>query len=59
MKKATIISALSDLPKEINLDDFLERLIVIEKIESGLKDVKEGKTISHDEVKKRMKKWLK
>lgn len=59
MKKTTIINALEDLPKEINLDDFLERLIVIEKIESGLKDVKEGKTISHEEVKKKMKKWLK
>jgi predicted transcriptional regulator len=59
MKKTTIISALSDLPKEINLDDFLERLIVIDKIEAGLKDAKEGKTLSHEAVKKRMKKWLK
>jgi hypothetical protein len=59
MKKTTIINALNELPKEVNLDDFLERLIVIEKIEAGLKDVKEGRTISHDAMKKRLKKWLK
>lgn len=59
MKKTTILNALSDLPKEINLDDFLERLIVIEKIEAGLKDVREGKTISHEAIKKKFNKWLK
>jgi hypothetical protein len=56
MKKATIINALNDLPAEINLDDFFEKLIVIEKIESGLEDVKKGKTLRHEKVKNR---WLK
>jgi hypothetical protein len=49
MKRTTII----------NQHEFLEKLIVIEKIDAGLKDVKEGRTLSHDAVKKRMKKWLK
>jgi predicted transcriptional regulator len=52
MKKAVILSALNEFPKEFNLEDFLERLIVIEKIDEGLKDIKENKTFSHDEVKK-------
>ena len=34
-------------------------LIVIEKIEEGLKDVSEGKTITHQNLKKEVKKWLK
>ena len=59
MKKAAVISALNEFPKEFNLDDFLERLIVIEKIDDGLKDVKEGKTVSHSTVKKMIKKWRK
>jgi predicted transcriptional regulator len=52
MKKATVLSALNELPKEFNLDDFLERLLVIEKIDEGLKDLKEGKTVPHEKVKK-------
>jgi hypothetical protein len=52
MKKATVINALNELPKEFNLDELLDKLILIEKIEAGLTDSKAGKTISHDRVKK-------
>lgn len=59
MKKATVLNALNELPKEFNLDDFLERLLVIEKIDEGLKDLKEGKTVPHEKVKKMIAKWQK
>jgi len=59
MKKASVINVLNVLPKEFSFDEFLERLIVVEKIEAGLKDVKEGRTLSHEEAKKRITKWLK
>ena len=59
MKKATVISALNELPKEFNLDELLERLLVIEKIDEGLKDTKEGKTVSHGSAKKIISKWQK
>jgi hypothetical protein len=52
MKKTTVLNALNELPKEFNLDDFLERLLVIEKIDEGLQDVKENKTTPHEKVKK-------
>ncbi len=39
------------------MDDFLERLIVIEKIEEGLAEAKAGKTIPHEKVKKMIAKW--
>jgi len=59
MKKATVLNALNELPKEFNLDDFLERLLVIEKIDEGLEDMKEGKTVPHEKVKKMVSKWQK
>ncbi|HTF03804.1 MAG TPA: hypothetical protein VK826_07245 [Bacteroidia bacterium] len=59
MKKTTVIEALSEFPKEFNLDDLMERLVVIEKIDAGLKDVKEGKTVDHADVKKMIRKWRK
>jgi hypothetical protein len=52
MKKAAVINALTELPKEFNLDELLDKLILIEKIDAGLADSKAGKTISHDRVKK-------
>jgi predicted transcriptional regulator len=59
MKKSTVIHTLNELPQKFNLDEFLERLVVIEKIEEGLEDAKTGKTISHDKVKKIVAKWNK
>jgi len=59
MKRTTVIHTLNDLPKEFDLDEFLERLVIIEKIEEGLEDAKTGKTIPHDKVKKLVNKWHK
>jgi predicted transcriptional regulator len=59
MKKTTILTALNEFPKEFNLDDFLEKLLVIQKIDEGLDEAKAGKTISHDKVKKMVAKWHK
>lgn len=59
MQKSTILNTLSKLPNKFNLDEFLERLIVIEKIDEGMKEAKSGKSINHDKVKKMVAKWHK
>lgn len=59
MKKSAVITTLSEFPKEFVLEDFLEKLIVIEKIDEGLKDMKEGKSMSHESVKKMVNRWRK
>ena len=59
MQKSTIIHTLNELPSKFNLDDFLEKLIVIVKIDEGMEEAKTGKTISHDKVKKMVAKWHK
>ena len=59
MEKSTIIHTLNKLPNKFDLDDFLERLIVIEKIDEGLEEAKTGKVIDHDKVKKMASKWHK
>jgi predicted transcriptional regulator len=37
----------------------MERLVFVEKVENGLVQLREGKTISHQEVKELIKKWQK
>ena len=59
MKKQAVIKVLNEFPGEFQLDDLFEKLIVIQKIEEGLEDVKKGKTYTHAQVKKEAKKWLK
>ena len=53
------IDALNKMPNNFELDRLLEELIVIDKIDKALIQEKEGKTVSHEMVKKQIKKWLK
>jgi len=59
MKKSTAIQTLNELPQKFDLDELLERLMVIEKIDEALEDAKSGKTVSYDKVKKMVAKWNK
>jgi len=49
-----ILEALRDLPEDATIDDAIERLVFLAKIERGLAELDAGKGISHDEVKRRL-----
>lgn len=59
MTKATVISAINELPKDFSLNQLIERLLVIEKIDTALAEVKNGDFVAHSEVKKMVSKWSK
>lgn len=46
------------LPDDASLEDIQYHIYVRQKVESGLKDVAEGHTISEVELEARMAKWL-
>ncbi len=46
------------LPEDCSWEDVQYHLYAVEKIQKGLKCVEEGRTVSHEEVKKRLGKWL-
>ena len=50
ISKSDIVRAVSELPDDATLDDAFERLFVLHKIERGLKDAEEGKTMTQAEV---------
>lgn len=56
--KETVRQILDELPDDASLEDIRYRMYVRQKVEQGLKDLEEGRVISHDEVKRRMRKWL-
>jgi len=47
------------LPEEITVDDIMAELYFKQQVDAGLRELDEGKWISHEEVEKRMSKWLK
>jgi hypothetical protein len=59
MKRAQAIETINNFPPEFDLDELIERLIFIEKVEKGLVQIKKGKTKTHEEVNELAKKWSK
>ena len=49
-----ILEALQDLPDDATLDDAIERLVFLAKIDAGLAELDAGKGIPHEEVKRRL-----
>lgn len=52
-EKQRAIDALKSLPDQATIEDAIERLCFIAKIEEGVRQSNAGQLVSHDEVKKR------
>jgi predicted transcriptional regulator len=59
LKKDSAVSVLKEMPQEFELDDLIEKLIFIDKIEEGLKQIDEGKKMPLGEVKQIVSEWRK
>jgi hypothetical protein len=57
MEKKKALEAIQELPESFDLEVLIERLIFIEKVEKGLEQVKEGKVISHEQLKTLAQQW--
>lgn len=58
LTKKAVNKQIKELPEEFTLDELVEKLLIVEKVNRGLKDVEEGKTITDAELDKKMKKWF-
>lgn len=53
--KKEVENMLNDLPDDADWDDLIYKIYVRQSIEQGLKDSEAGRTVSHDEIKKKYK----
>ena len=60
--KEKILQALEGMPEAANLNeailDAIDRLLFLYRLEYALAEADAGNTISHEEAKKRMQRWL-
>ncbi len=57
--KEKVVQAVQSLPEDASIEDAMERLLLLAKIERGIQQADAGELIPHDQVKERMAKWLK
>jgi predicted transcriptional regulator len=56
--KSKLEVLLKELPDKVDIDEVMYRIYLLQKIEAGEADIKEGKILSHkDAVKRLSKKW--
>jgi predicted transcriptional regulator len=57
--KPEVMKALEELPENATLQDAMDRLLVLHKIERGLQDIEAGRVVSDEELDRRIKNWRK
>lgn len=57
--KERMIQALRKLPDDASIEDAMECLLFLSKVERGMEQADAGQTISHLQVKEKMAEWLK
>ena len=56
--KETVMKSIQELPDDATIEDIIEHLYFVWKIERRLEQADSGDTISHEEARERMKQWL-
>lgn len=55
--KQQVLRAIEELPDDVDIEDVLDRLYLLYKIQRGLRQAERGELISQEEVRQRMAKW--
>ena len=58
MTKEKLFEAVKDLPENFELEDLFERLLLVRRIEEGLRQSDNGETLTEAEAKNYLGRWL-
>ena len=59
LNKEQLIQTIKNLPESFSLDDLLDSLVLIQKVETGLEQSTTGQTLTTEQAKQKLNKWLK
>ncbi len=56
--KEKLKSHIETFPDNMSIDELIDRLIFVEKLEKRISESNKGETISEEDLKKEMEKWF-
>jgi hypothetical protein len=59
LDKRTVLAGIKDMPERFTVDELLELMMVLRKVERGMRELEAGKALSGAQARKRLAKWLK
>jgi predicted transcriptional regulator len=57
--KTQLKQSIDNLPEKFTLDELMDKIILIDKIERGNEQSERGETLSEEELDKEVTKWFK
>jgi len=57
--KEKVIDSLKDMPDRFSIDQLIDKLLFIEKVETGLSQSEKGEVFSQEQAREMLKKWSK
>ncbi|TXE08042.1 hypothetical protein [Algoriphagus aquimarinus] len=58
MKKAAVLESISKMNEEISIDEIVDRLLILEKIDKGRSQLSSGQSKTEEQAKQKLAKWL-
>ena len=58
LTKEKLLESIKDFPSEFSIDELVERLIFVQKIETGIAQGERGETYTTEQLKGKLSKWL-
>ena len=59
LTKRKVIKTVSRLPDTFSIEEIIDRLVLLQKIEMGMEQSNKGQFVSTKAAKEKLKKWLK
>lgn len=58
LDKKEVMATIREMPDSFSTEDLLDRILLMQKIESGLLQSKNNQTVSEEEARYRLTKWM-
>ena len=58
MQKEKVQQVLDTFSDEVDVDAFLEKVYLFQKIDEGEAQIEAGDVVSHEDAKRRLERWL-
>jgi predicted transcriptional regulator len=59
LTKSNVIKTITTFPENFSIDELVDEMILLDKIERGIQDADNGRVISDQELDKRIEEWSK
>lgn len=59
LSKTNVIKTITRLPDNFSIDELVDKMILLDKVEKGIRDANSGKVISDEDLDEKMEEWLK